>query len=282
MRAGNKVIKGTNYAQSIERDLSQRLSSLTTKPELAVVLVGEDPASRTYIEAKRKACQRLDIDFSLHPLEQEENQSIVRRQVEELNQSQSITAILIQLPLPSQLDQRKLIAALDPAKDADGLHPLNLGRLFHKHPEIAPATPKAILKLLEETEGLQGKDCTIINDSLLVGKPLALLLLQKGATVNVCHKQTRDLQRHTEQADIVVVGVGQPGFLKPEMIKQGATVIDVGINRTEQGLTGDVDFDRVKDKAGYITPVPGGVGPVTVAMLLDNVVRLQEKKESKF
>lgn len=280
MGASNKIIEGKDRAEAIEADLSRRLSQLDVKPQLTVISVGNDPASQAYIGAKRKACDRVGIDFSLGKFEVEVNQAKLLQRIQELNDRDEVTGIIVQLPLPSRLDRQKIIETIDPAKDADGLHPANLGRLLHDRPGIVPATPRAIVELIKEPGRIAGKDCTVINDSLLVGKPLALMLLTRGATVNVCHERTKDVSQHTKQADIVVVGVGQPDFLGPEMIKQGATVIDVGINRTEEGLTGDVNFGQVKTKAGHITPVPGGVGPVTVAMLLDNVVRLQEKTSS--
>ncbi len=240
---------------------------------LATILVGDDPASDTYIRLKHKAAAEVGIRALDKRFPAEIEQTELLELIEQLNADDSIDGILVQTPLPEHLDEAELQAAVDPLKDVDGFHPLNAGRLYFGEPTLVPATPVGIMRLLAEYEiELKGAQAVVVGRSTIVGKPTAMLLLQEHATVTICHSRTRDLARHTLEADVLVVAVGQPGLVSADMVKQGAAVVDVGMNRTEAGLVGDVD-PSAADKAAFITPVPGGVGPMTIAMLLSNTVR---------
>jgi methylenetetrahydrofolate dehydrogenase (NADP+) / methenyltetrahydrofolate cyclohydrolase len=240
---------------------------------LATILVGDDPASDTYIRLKHKAAAEVGIRALDKRFPAETEQAELLELIDQLNADDSIDGILVQTPLPEHLDEAALQAAVDPLKDVDGFHPLNAGRLYFGEPTLVPATPVGILRLLAEYEiEPKGAQAVVVGRSTIVGKPTAMLLLQEHATVTICHSRTRDLARHTLEADVLVVAVGQPGVVSADMVKQGAAVVDVGMNRTEAGLVGDVD-PSAADKAAFITPVPGGVGPMTIAMLLSNTVR---------
>jgi methylenetetrahydrofolate dehydrogenase (NADP+)/methenyltetrahydrofolate cyclohydrolase len=240
---------------------------------LATILVGDDPASDTYIRLKHKAAAEVGIRALDKRFPAETEQAELLELIEQLNADDSIDGILVQTPLPEHLDEAALQAAVDPHKDVDGFHPLNAGRLYFGEPTLVPATPVGIMRLLAEYEiELKGAQAVVVGRSTIVGKPTAMLLLQDHATVTICHSRTRDLARHTLEADVLVVAVGQPGVVSADMVKQGAAVVDVGMNRTEAGLVGDVD-PSAADKAAFITPVPGGVGPMTIAMLLSNAIR---------
>lgn len=244
-------------------------------PGLAVILVGEDPASQTYVNAKDKACNLVGIYSKKITKDEKISQEELLKLIEELNGDASIHGILVQLPLPGHIDSSKILEAITPSKDVDGFHPYNVGRLVTGDQTFVPCTPLGVMKILQEY-GIdpKGKDACVIGRSNIVGKPMLNLLLNAGATVTVCHSKTKDLVQKTKQADILVVGVGRPNMVTADMIKDGAIVIDVGINRLESGkLTGDVDFESLKDKCSFITPVPGGVGPMTIAMLLENTVQ---------
>jgi methylenetetrahydrofolate dehydrogenase (NADP+)/methenyltetrahydrofolate cyclohydrolase len=248
---------------------------------LATVLVGDDPASHVYVTRKQGAAVEAGIETRDLRLAASTSQEELLAQLDELNRDAAIDAILVQLPLPAQIDEATALRALDPVKDVDGLHPFNAGHLYLGEPTIVPATPLGILALLDEHRvQLEGARAVVIGRSVLVGKPVAHLLLRANATVSICHSRTDDLGRYTRDADVLVVAVGRPGLVRAKLIKPGAAVVDVGVNRTESGLVGDVD-PAAADVAGALTPVPGGVGPMTIAMLLRNAVRCAElRRES--
>jgi methylenetetrahydrofolate dehydrogenase (NADP+) / methenyltetrahydrofolate cyclohydrolase len=276
------IIDGKAIAAEVRGEVAgeaAELSSDGTTPGLATVLVGEDPPSRVYVAAKRKACAEAGIRAWDHDLEASTSQDDLLRLIAELNDDPEVHGILVQLPLPGHIDETVVVEAVAPHKDADGFHPYNLGRLLAGQPLVSPATPAGIQQLLVRS-GIEvaGADVVVVGRSNIVGKPLASMLMQKGtganATVTVCHTGTRDLVAHTRRADILVAAIGRPGTITGPMVRPGAAVIDVGVNRTEDGLVGDVDFDAAREVAAAITPVPGGVGPMTIAMLLRNVVSL--------
>ncbi len=245
------------------------------KPGLAVILVGADPASEVYVRAKKTGCEKAGIASYSHELPAETTQQHLLGLITELNHDPKIDGILVQLPVPDHINSEIIIEAIDPSKDVDGFHPYNLGRLAARQPALRSCTPYGCMKLIEETGiDLHGKECVIVGASNIVGRPMALELLLAGATVTVTHKFTRDLQMHIERADIVVAAAGKQGLIKGEWIKPGAIVVDVGIHRLEDGtLTGDVAFEDASKNASWITPVPGGVGPMTITMLLANTVQ---------
>ncbi|MFQ5532268.1 MAG: bifunctional methylenetetrahydrofolate dehydrogenase/methenyltetrahydrofolate cyclohydrolase FolD [Candidatus Methylomirabilales bacterium] len=272
-----EVVDGRGIAAAIRREVRGEVGALATKlgrpPGLAVILVGEDLASATYVRNKAKACEEVGIKSV-----QINRPTTVSREelldlVHGLNKDETIDGILVQLPLPAHIGERSILEAVDPAKDVDGFHPSNLGGLLTGHPLFVASTPLGIMEVLDRFRiEIEGKHAVVLGWSTIVGKPTAFLLLERRATVTVCQKWTRDLDRHTRQADILVVAAGKPGLVKGDMVKHGAVVIDVGINRVEGRLVGDVDFASVSSHASLITPVPGGVGPLTVAMLLKNTL----------
>jgi methylenetetrahydrofolate dehydrogenase (NADP+)/methenyltetrahydrofolate cyclohydrolase len=240
---------------------------------LATVLVGDDPASRIYIGRKHEAAREVGIEPHDHHLPAETSEADVLALVSELNADDSVDGILVQLPLPGHVDESRVLRSVTPVKDVDGFHPANAGRLYLDEPTFVPATPLGIMALLEEYEvPLEGARAVVIGRSTIVGKPTALLLLRANATVTICHSRTADLDRHTAEADVLVAAVGRAGIISAEMVKAGAVVIDVGVNRTEAGLRGDVD-PNAAERAALLTPVPGGVGPMTIAMLLRNTLK---------
>ncbi len=272
-----KLMDGRAAAAAIRAETAQetaRLKGLGIMPGLAVVLAGNDPASATYVRRKEKACAEVGIRSEKHALpadaKQEELLGLVRR----LNADRAVSGILVQLPLPAGTDPRPVLEAIDPLKDVDAFHPENVGRILIGAPRFLPCTPAGILELLRrEKISVEGKNCVVVGRSNIVGKPTAALLLQANGTVTVCHSRTRGLGRICRGADLLVVAVGKPKFVTAEMVKPGAVVVDVGMDRDESGrLCGDVDFAGVEPVASYLTPVPGGVGPMTVAMLLKNTV----------
>ncbi|MES2273673.1 MAG: bifunctional methylenetetrahydrofolate dehydrogenase/methenyltetrahydrofolate cyclohydrolase FolD [Chlamydiota bacterium] len=275
------LIDGKKIANEIQRELASQVSGLRgRKPGLAFILVGENPASQSYVRSKKKACADTGIASTLIELPASISQSELLDQIDQLNQDPSIDGILVQLPLPLSIDEKTVTAAISPQKDVDGFHPLNVGKmLLGEDDGFLPCTPLGIKVLLEKCKiPVETKHVVIVGRSNIVGKPLAAILMQKkphcNATVTVAHSQSEHLSTLTRSADILVAAVGRPGFIKKEMIKPGATVIDVGINRLKDGkLVGDVDFSEVSSVAGHITPVPGGVGPMTIAMLLQNTLR---------
>jgi methylenetetrahydrofolate dehydrogenase (NADP+)/methenyltetrahydrofolate cyclohydrolase len=278
-----RIIDGKAIAAEIRAEVRSEVSALVAEdnvtPGLATVLVGEDPASRVYVSAKRKACAQAGIRAWDHDLPASTSQSEFLDLIARLNSDDEVHGILVQLPLPAHIDDEAILDALSPRKDADGFHPCNLGRLLAGHPAVPPATPAGVKELLLRSNvEVAGAEVVIVGRSNIVGKPLAALLFQKSpganATVTVCHTATRDLGDHTRRADVLVAAIGRPRAITGDMVAPGATIIDVGVNRTDEGLVGDVDFDAARAVASAITPVPGGVGPMTIAMLLRNVVGL--------
>jgi methylenetetrahydrofolate dehydrogenase (NADP+)/methenyltetrahydrofolate cyclohydrolase len=270
------LLDGKKVAQAIREDVAKKaaeLRSLGLTPGLTVILVGDDPASEVYVGQKEKACREAGFKSDLLKLPgsatQEELLSVIGR----LNGDQAVHGILVQLPLPRGIDPEAVLEAIDPAKDVDGFHPVNVGHLVAGIPCMVPCTPLGVIRMLE-AYGIEmaGRHAVIVGRSAIVGKPMAALLLAKDCTVTVCHSRTPDLASFTRQADILVAAVGRPKLVTADMVKPGAVVVDVGINRLETGLVGDVDFETVREVAGWITPVPGGVGPLTIAMLLENTL----------
>jgi len=267
-----ELMDGRALAARIRADVAREVEVLG-RLGLATILVGDDPASDVYIRAKHKASTEVGIEARDLRLPETTSEADLLRLVSELNADDEIDGILIQLPLPSDIDEAKVIRAIDPVKDVDGFHPLNAGQLYLGEPAHVPGTPLGVIALLDEYEvDLSGAEAVVVGRSDIVGKPVAHLLLQRHATVTICHSRTRDLAAAVARADVLVAAVGQPGVVRPEMVKRGAAVIDVGITRTDKGLRGDV-APETAERAGLITPVPGGVGPMTVAMLLRNTLR---------
>lgn len=276
------IIDGKKIAQEVRAEWKARADALKAKgviPGMAVIIVGEDPASKVYVANKVKACAELGL-YSIHrALPADVSEAVLLAEVENLNNDPKIHGILVQLPLPKHLDAHKVIEAINPDKDADGFHEKNVGALVTGETPFPSCTPYGVMVLLEKSGiAIEGKHAVVVGRSNIVGKPMALLLLHKNATVTICTSKTVDLAKHTRDADILVAAVGRANFITGDMVKAGATVIDVGINRNAEGkLVGDVDFDSVKEVAGYITPVPGGVGPMTITMLVANTVRAAER-----
>ncbi len=276
------IIDGKQLAQKLRADWklrADRLNALGIAPGLAVVLVGDNPASQMYVRNKIKACREIGIRSEEHLLGGDAAEQAVLALIDRLNADAAIHGILVQLPLPAHLAPAVVIERISAEKDVDGLHSRNLGRLLSGHPHFLPCTPAGIMEMLKSTGvNLRGKEAVVVGRSNIVGKPAALLLLQAGATVTLCHSQTRDLVHHTRRADVLVAAVGKAHTIGGEMIKPGAVVIDVGINRSPDGkLIGDVDFGTARERAGWITPVPGGVGPMTIAMLMCNAILSAER-----
>jgi methylenetetrahydrofolate dehydrogenase (NADP+) / methenyltetrahydrofolate cyclohydrolase len=267
-----RPMDGKGLAERIRAGVAAELQELG-EVGLTTILVGDDPASDIYIRRKQEAAKEVGIVARDYRLAEDTSEQELLGLIEQLNGDDAVDGILVQLPLPSQIDEQRALDAVDPAKDVDGFHPVNAGRLFLGQEGLVAATPTGIMTLLEEYEvPLVGARAVVVGRSNIVGKPVALLLLAQHATVTICHSRTADLPTQTREADVLVVAVGQPGLISPEMVKEGATVIDVGMNRTPEGLRGDVD-PAVAERAGLMTPVPGGVGPMTIASLLRNTVR---------
>jgi methylenetetrahydrofolate dehydrogenase (NADP+)/methenyltetrahydrofolate cyclohydrolase len=271
-----QILDGKEVAAAVKAEVADAVAAMGDSPGLATVLVGDDPASHTYVRGKRRDAGEVGIRSIHHEIEAEITQGDLIHLIDELNADDDVDGILVQLPLPSHLDGEDVVARIDPAKDVDGLHPFNLGRLELGRPGLRPCTPSGVMRILAYYGiGVAGKRAVIVGRSFLVGRPLALLMSERGvdATVTTAHSRTRDLPTLTRQADILVAAVGAPGLITAEHVSPGATVIDVGINRTPDGkLVGDVAYEEVASVAGAITPVPGGVGPMTRAMLLANTV----------
>ena len=279
-----QIISGTQLASQIKSNVAQQISQYVAQgkraPGLAVILVGADPASQVYVGSKRKSCAEIGIVSKSYDLPEITTEQALLELIEELNQDAEVDGILVQLPLPKHIDSTKVIEQISPEKDVDGFHPYNVGRLCQRIPTLRACTPYGVMKLLETTGiSFYGKHAVIVGASNIVGRPMALELLLAGCTVTVTHRFTEDLASHIRQADILVVAVGKPKFIKGEWIKEGAVVVDVGINRLEGKLVGDVEFDIAAQRASYITPVPGGVGPMTVAMLMQNTLSAYEKQQ---
>lgn len=280
---GAQILDGKALAQSIRERIAKDTADLVDKtgvrPGLAAILVGDDPASKLYVKNKQKACDAAGIYVDEHMLPASTTQVELLALIEKVNADPKIHGILVQLPLPKQIDSKVILEAVSPQKDADGFHPHNMGRLVEGMPFFTPCTPKGIIKMIEATgTAIEGKRAVVVGRSNIVGKPAALLLLHRNATVTVCHSKTQDLPGVCREADILVVAIGKAKFVTADMVRSGAVVIDVGVNRQENGtFVGDVDFEPVRQKAGWISPVPGGVGPMTIAMLLDNTLEAAKR-----
>lgn len=283
-----KLIDGKAIAAEVRQEVAREAKALTdgnVVPGLATVLVGDDPASKIYVASKQKACAEVGIRVWDHPLPASTPEPQLLDLLRELNADDQVHGILVQLPLPEHINEQAVLDLVSPTKDADGFHPYNFGRLLAGDPFVAPATPAGIQELLIRSNvETSGAEVVIVGRSNIVGKPMAALLMQKGpganATVTVCHTGTRDLEAHTTRADILIAAIGRARAITAPMVKEGAAVIDVGMNRTEEGLCGDVDYEAVREIASAITPVPGGVGPMTIAMLLKNTVALARRASS--
>lgn len=277
-----KIIDGKEISQVVREEYRLRAEKLKDKgilPGLAVIIVGDNPASRVYVRNKIKACHEVGLHSESHDMPEDASEEMVLNQIEELNQSDKIHGILVQLPLPEHIDDKKVLEAISPEKDVDGFHYYNIGALVTGNKIFPPCTPYGVMCMLDYMDiPLQGKEAVVVGRSNIVGKPMALLLLEKSATVTICTSKTQDLKAHTLRADILVVATGRAKMITGDMVKEGATVIDVGINRDDDGrLVGDVEFESASQKAAYITPVPGGVGPMTIAILVANTVISAER-----
>ena len=269
------IIKGKELAQKIRLELKEEVAKLKVKPKLAVIMVGNDKASEVYVRNKSKACDEIGIGFEEFLLEENTTREKLLALIQKLNERKDIHGILLQSPIPKHLDIREAFNTIDYRKDVDGFHPINGGKLSIGEDCFVSCTPAGVMRMLEEYGiELQGKNAVVIGRSNIVGKPLVQCLLNKNATVTVCHSKTKDIKEIASKADVLIAALGKPKFVTSDMVKQGAVVIDVGINRTEEGkLVGDVDFEAVEPLSSYITPVPGGVGPMTIAILMANVVK---------
>ena len=279
------IMDGNALAREVRAEWKLRAERLTengVQPGLAVVIAGDNPASSIYVRNKAKACSETGIYSEIHAFPTEASQDEVVERIQELNRNPKIHGILVQLPLPRHFESSKIIASIAVEKDADGFHLYNVGALVTGNTVFPPCTPYGVMKMLEKYGiPVEGKHAVVVGRSNIVGKPMALMLLQHGATVTICTSKTLDLAEHTKRADILVLAVGKPRMITSDMVKSGATIIDVGINRMPDGmLAGDVDFETVKEKAGHITPVPGGVGPMTITMLLCNTIEAAERAQT--
>lgn len=273
-----KTINGKDLAFNLRMEMKQEVSELKKQgitPHLTVILVGEDPASKSYVNGKKKASAEVGISSRITELSQEISEDALLEHIEKLNNDDKVHGILVQLPLPNHINEQKVIEKISPNKDVDGFHPLNIGRMMTGKDTFIPCTPYGIMTMLHSKDiTIEGKHAVVIGRSNIVGKPIGQLLLNENATVTYCHSRTQNLKAYTRDADILIVAIGRPHVIDAEYIKEGAVVIDVGINRIEDGsLTGDVDFEDAINKASYITPVPRGVGPMTIAMLLKNTIK---------
>lgn len=277
------IIDGKVISAQIREEIAQKVKEYNEKtgerPGLAVVIVGENPASQVYVRNKKKACEQVGFNSWVYEIPENTTQDELNALVDKLNEDSAVHGILVQLPLPKHLNEEEIILRIKPEKDVDAFHPYNVGRITIGDPKFLPCTPAGIMELLHRSNiEISGKECVVIGRSNIVGKPMALLLLAKNGTVTVCHSKTQNLKEVCRRADILVVAIGKADFVTADMVKEGAVVIDVGMNRNADGkLTGDVDFKSVSEVASYITPVPGGVGPMTITMLLQNTLTAAEK-----
>ena len=282
-----QLIDGKALAQAVRDKIAQDAAALKARtgvtPGLAAILVGDDPASHLYVKNKEKACEAAGIYVSDHKLPVSTTQEELLALIDKVNHDPRIHGILVQLPLPKQIDSKIILNAVSPEKDADGFHPYNMGRLVEGAPLFEACTPKGVIKMIESTGiGIEGKRAVVVGRSNIVGKPVALMLLHRHATVTVCHSKTKDLPAVCREAEILVVAIGKPKFVTADMVREGAVVVDVGVNRTADGkFVGDVDFEPVRQKASWISPVPGGVGPMTIAMLLQNTLESAQRSSVK-
>ena len=272
-----KIIDGKKIAQKILDGLKSKIKNLREKPGLALVLAGDNPASEIYINFKEKTCKEVGFYCERHNLDKNISEMDLLKLISELNQKKEVHGILVQLPLPKQINECLITNSILPHKDVDGFTSVNLGYLFSGNTILAPATARACLRLIESTGiSIEGKNAVVVGRSEIVGKPTAIMLLERDATVTICHSRTRDLVEHTKNAEMLVAAAGKPKLITQDIVKENAVVIDVGINRLNGKIVGDVDFNGVKEVAGYITPVPGGVGPMTIAMLMENTLKAME------
>ena len=281
-----KLLMGKEVSARIKAELKTEVENLKKEginPGLAVIIVGEDPASQVYVRNKERACEECGIYSEKYALTAETTQEELLKLIDELNNKSSISGILVQLPVPKHIDEKTIINAIAPNKDVDAFHPVNVGKIMVGNYDFVPCTPAGVMELIKESGiDVSGKECVIVGRSNIVGKPQAMLLLHQNGTVTICHSKTKNLAEKTKNADILVAAVGIPNFIKGDMIKEGADVIDVGINRLEnKKLCGDVEFESAEKVAGAITPVPGGVGPMTIAMLMKNTVKAAILNKSK-
>lgn len=272
------LISGKEVSQKVKDEIKSQTELLKDKGisvKLAVIIVGDDPASHIYVKNKKKACEYVGFESLEYALDENTSEEELLELIDKLNKDKTVNGILCQLPLPKHIDEKKIIDSISPLKDVDAFHPVNVGKIMIGDYEFLPCTPAGIMRLIESTSyDVSGKDCVIIGRSNIVGKPMAMLMLHKNATVTICHSRTKNIEEKIKNADIVIAAVGIPKFVKGDMVKEGALVIDVGINRNSDGkLCGDVDFDEVSKKASFITPVPGGVGPMTISMLMQNTLK---------
>ncbi|MZG54305.1 MAG: bifunctional methylenetetrahydrofolate dehydrogenase/methenyltetrahydrofolate cyclohydrolase FolD [Nitrospinae bacterium] len=272
------LIDGKKVSAEVRNRLAEETKNLKEKtgkePGLATVLVGDDPASAVYVRNKNKTCRELGFQSFENQLSSDTTEEQLLSLIDELNSNPNVHGILVQLPLPDQIDSEKILQAIDPKKDVDGFHPVNVGKLVVGNALLTPCTPTGIIELLDHYGiEISGKHAVIVGRSNIVGKPVSMLLLQRNATITICHSRTRNLEEVTRGADILIAAVGRAHFVTENMVSEGAVVIDVGINRVDGKLTGDVDFEPVSKKASYITPVPGGVGPMTIALLMENTLK---------
>ena len=276
-----QILDGVVFSAEIKEDVKRRVAAMKEQgviPGLAVILVGDDPASEIYVRNKGKGCEETGMMSRTIRMNAAVTQEELEAEIDRLNRDPVIHGILVQLPLPGHLDEAAALAKILPEKDVDGFHLINAGHLMTGTEGVTPCTPKGALYLIRSTgEDLNGKEAVVIGRSNIVGKPMAMLLLQQNCTVTLCHSRTKNLAEHTRRADILIVAIGKAGFVTADMVKEGAIVIDVGINRVDGKVCGDVDFEKVKEKAGWITPVPGGVGKMTIAMLLSNTADAAER-----
>lgn len=277
---GQKVANQKNL--ELKEKIDESVLTFKRRPKLSIILVGNNPASISYVTGKGKACQLVGIEHDLYQLDEQTSQEDLIELIENLNQDTLVDGILLQLPIPKHLDENILIDLISRSKDADGFHVINQGYLYQKKPTIYPATPKGIMTLLKAYDiNVSGMNAVIVGRSNIVGFPIARLLMDAGATITVCHRQTKDLSFHTKQADLIIASAGQAMLIKKEMVKPGVIVVDVGVNRVDGKLVGDVDFESVKEVASYLSPVPKGVGPMTINGLLENTFELYLKHVSK-
>ena len=279
-----QILDGKVLSQKITTEVSGEVKTLKTEgitPGLAVVLVGDDSASHAYVSMKSKACKNTGIYSIVHEMPDDISQEKILETIAMMNKNPNIHGILVQLPLPSHIDEEAILGAIDPTKDVDGFHPCNVGKLVLGMEGFAPCTPLGVIKLLEAYNiDPKGLDACVVGASNIVGKPMMNLILNRFATVDICHVHTKDLKAHTSRADLLIVGVGKINLITEDMVKEGAIIIDIGINRNDEGkLVGDVDFVNTSEKCSYITPVPGGVGPMTIAMLMQNTVNAAKQRK---
>ncbi len=281
-----EILDGKKVSAKVRKNLKLEVDNLKkegVKPKLAVIMVGDDIASKVYVRNKNKACEEIGIEYEEFLLNTDTTMEELLNVIDNLNKNQNIDGILLQSPIPKHLDINKAFRAILPEKDVDGFHPINAGKLSIGEKCFVPCTPHGVVKIMDEYNiETEGKNVVIVGRSNIVGKPLIQCMLQKNATVTVCHSKTKNLEEFTKKADILIVAIGKPKFITENMVREGVVVIDIGINRNEEGkIVGDVDFDNVSKKASYITPVPGGVGPMTVAMLMENVVEAAKQNKYK-